>query len=245
MEKRTLVPAEDISRLSHDNFKLIEVYIRSRIDFYACKAMQIMPVTQLVNTNLFDDEIIKIAKQSEDCPNDLKNADEKHLQHLMKILRHLCFREDQPIQNKDYERWLKDNVKTESNHYLSKKLIQHKSEVVKKYIKIKDFKDKVKLDEEIKKIILNDENCPTMIKNFSINRPTAFDILSSCYRYDKNLTAIQKSLMKKIEKMDITDKDSYFECFKETVPNSGVIIKDLQKEAMAQQQQSSNKVNFE
>lgn len=97
-----------------------------------------------------------------------------------------------------------------------------------------------KLDDILKDTILKENGCPELIKRLSIDRPSVFDILASTYRYRPELIAIQRDILKKVRSNQLSGQAGYYECFKRTHPNSAMIIRDLQKEALDKQSKSDN-----
>ena len=97
-----------------------------------------------------------------------------------------------------------------------------------------DLKDPEKLDDMTKDAILREATCPESITQLSIDRPSVYDVLASTYRYDPEKIEIQRKMMRQMRTGKMTDREAYYEVFKQTHPNSKQIIKDLQKEAMAE-----------
>ena len=103
-----------------------------------------------------------------------------------------------------------------------------------------DLEDPEKLDDMTKDAILREANCPEAITQLSIDRPSVYDVLASTYRYDPDKIEIQRTMMRHMRAGKLTDREAYYEVFKQTHPNSKQIIKDLQKEALADKKKSKN-----
>jgi len=88
-------------------------------------------------------------------------------------------------------------------------------------------------DQGLKEAILNQEDCPELIKRVSLDRPSVFDILCSKSRYKPELFALQRSLLVKLESKTASESAVFQELFKTLIPNSSTIIRNLQKQAHA------------
>lgn len=86
-------------------------------------------------------------------------------------------------------------------------------------------------DNAIKEAILNNADCPDLIKRVSLDRPSVFDLLCSKTRFRPDLFALQRKLLAQLEDKTISEQDAFDHIFKTMIPNSSTIIKDLQKAA--------------
>lgn len=102
-----------------------------------------------------------------------------------------------------------------------------------------------KLDDAIKDAILGEEGCPQAIRRLSTERPSAFDVLASAFRYKPELVEIQRQVLRQVETGAIDSSAGYFQCFMQTLPNSDQIVHDMQKEAAEKQAGSDKIVNLE
>lgn len=100
-----------------------------------------------------------------------------------------------------------------------------------------------KIDTIIKETILKDSGCPEAVRALSEERPSVYDILTSCHKYDPAKIQIFREMLSKVEKKEITSSTGYYETFKQIVPNSAQIIRDLQKEAASKK--STKAVNLQ
>jgi hypothetical protein len=90
-------------------------------------------------------------------------------------------------------------------------------------------------DQGLKEAILNDADCPDLIKRLSLDRPSVFDLLCSKSRFRPDLFDLQRKLLLQLENKDVAESDAFNELFRSLIPNSSTIIKDLQKAAAAHQ----------
>jgi hypothetical protein len=120
----------------------------------------------------------------------------------------------------------------------------HRLEIMRS-MTVKDFRDPEKIDDGIKDAILRQKGCPEAIVKLSKERPSVYDLLASTHRYKPELIELQRNIIKKVSKGKLSKREGYYECFKGTLPNSSQIIRDLQKEAMANQSKPANSVNME
>lgn len=93
-----------------------------------------------------------------------------------------------------------------------------------------DF-DASKLDDALKDYILRQPNCSAAVTRLSKERPSAFDILASAFRYKPELVEIQRNIIRQVEAGTLDNSMGYFKCFLQTLPNSDQIVRDLQQEA--------------
>lgn len=112
-------------------------------------------------------------------------------------------------------------------------------------MELNDFSDLEKIDDGVKDTILRQKGCPAAVTALSKDRPSAFDLLTSVYRYRSDLIEVQRKIVTRVRTGDLSARNGYFECFKKTTPNSNQIIRDLQKEAMSAQTKSTNSVNLQ
>lgn len=108
-----------------------------------------------------------------------------------------------------------------------------------------DFQDPEEVDDKVKDMLLTADDCPEALTKLSKERPSAFDVLASSYRYNPERIDKARGVMRRREGGLVGDDESFFELFKLIVPNSKQIIADLQRQAMQEQQGRSNAVNLE
>ena len=94
-------------------------------------------------------------------------------------------------------------------------------------------------DQGIKESILNAPACPALIKRVSLERPSVFDLLCSKTRYRQDFFDMQRTMLLQMEKGTLSEKDAFDRMFRHMIPNSGVILQDLQKAAAAAQTQAN------
>lgn len=88
-------------------------------------------------------------------------------------------------------------------------------------------------DQALKESILNDVACPDYIKDLSLQRPSVFDLLCSKTRFKPELFEMQRNLLLKLENKSVSESDAFNDLFKNLIPNSATIIKDLKKTVAA------------
>lgn len=88
-----------------------------------------------------------------------------------------------------------------------------------------------KIDALIRETILKNTHCLQAVLDLSEQRPSVFNILTSCHKYDPAMVQIQRDNLRKVEQKELTSSTAYYETFKDTVPDSAQIIRDLQREA--------------
>ena len=68
---------------------------------------------------------------------------------------------------------------------------------------------------------------PADLKEFSEQRPTVFDILSSCHRYRPALVALQRSMLAQTETGALSSADAAAQLFDRIAPNSDAIKQEI------------------
>jgi hypothetical protein len=71
---------------------------------------------------------------------------------------------------------------------------------------------------------------PAELQEFSEQRPTVFDVLSSCHRYRPALVALQRSMLLQTEAGALSIGDAAAQLFDRIAPNSAQIKQEIIKQ---------------
>ena len=96
-------------------------------------------------------------------------------------------------------------------------IAEHRASVLAEFAN-NDFESK--LDDELKDSILKSPACSDAVQQLSKDRPSAFDLLASVFRYRPELVEIQRKVMVKVRTGDLDESQAYYQCFMQTVPDS-------------------------
>ena len=230
-QERRLKPGKDIAPLSLKDFDEIHALMRIKVDELLPHVIAGMPTRQLARPELFDRRMAdRLRKDDAELP------DMKTLCNSVAWFRHAQWHDPMPQ--------TENGMSDEAMKVIAPKIVEGRMDVM-RTMTVKDFVDPEKLDDGIKDAILRQKGCLETITQLSIDRPSVFDILGSCYRYKPQLVAIVRSSLEQVRTGRASQQEGYYNAFCGIMPNSRQIIRDLQKEAASNQQKQGGSVNFE
>lgn len=249
-QERRYKPGKDIQPLSLVEFDTLRALIRIKVDALTPVVISNMQISTLKDPSRFDKTIADVLIK-EEWPIEVPSR--AQIAQAVAWYRHAVRRDPKP----DFPPpafFLKSNAdvtvddpERETRAQVMKLVTDtteaHRKDIMRE-MKPTDFKDPEVIDDQIKDLILREKGCLESVTALSKERPSVFDILASSYRYHPDKIEIQRNILRGVRSGEMSDQQGYYECFKQTHPNSKRIIRDLQRDA-ALHQSSAPQVNLE